>query len=108
VVALGDVLEFDHLVAEALGDGNEDLLRLVAFLMLVRRELLEARNPRLALGLATLRVRAHPLELPLHRLDARGLLPGFAREPLFLLRQPRRVVAFPRDAVAAVELEYPF
>ncbi len=29
------------------------------------------------------------------------------RQAFFLLLEPRRIVAFPRDAVAAVELEYP-
>ena len=50
---------------------------------------------------------AHPLQLLLHRLDARGLLLRLGLQPLLLLLQPRAVVAFPRNAVAAVELEYP-
>ena len=77
--ALGHVLELDHLVAQALGHRDEDLLGLVALLVLVSRQLLEARQARLALGLAALRVLAHPLELLLHRLLARAsrwLLPA--------------------------------
>src|SRR5438309_4419405 len=46
-VALGDALQLDHLVAQALGDRDEDLLRLVALLMLLRRQLLESGQSRL-------------------------------------------------------------
>src|SRR5206468_2151106 len=38
---LGDVLELDHLVAQALGHGNEDFVRLVALLVFDIRQLLE-------------------------------------------------------------------
>ena len=44
----------------------------------------------------------------MHRLDARRFLLRFEREALFLLLQPRAVVALPRNTVAAVELEDPF
>ena len=70
-------------------------------------ELLEARDPRLALRLPALGVLPHPLELLLHRLDARAFLLRLDLEPRLLLLQPRAVVALPRDAVAAVELEDP-
>ena len=106
-VALRHVLELDHAVAQAFGDRDEDLLRLVALLLLVRAQLIEARDTRLALGLTRLRVGAHPLELLLHGLDARGLLLGLDLQALLLLLQPRAVVALPRDAVAAIELENP-
>jgi hypothetical protein len=106
-VALGHALELDHLVAEALGHRNEYLLRFVALLVLVRREFLEARDPRLALRLPALGILAHPIELLLHRLDPRAFLLGLDLEPRFLLLQPGAVVALPRDAVATVELEDP-
>ena len=61
----------------------------------------------LDLRLAALRVLAHPFQLGLHRLDARGLLARLDLQALLLLLEPARVVAFPRDAVAAVELEDP-
>src|SRR5262249_25597203 len=41
-VTLADALEFDHRVAQPVGHRDEDLLRLVALLVLVRGELLEA------------------------------------------------------------------
>ena len=106
-VALRHVLELDDAVAQALGHRNEDLLRLVALLVLVRAQLLEARDTRLALGLTRLGVGAHPLELLLHGLDAREFLLGFDLQALLLLLQPGAVVALPGDAVAAVELENP-
>ena len=107
-VALRHGLELDHLVAEPLGDRNEDLGGLVAFLVFVGRELVEARDARLALGLPTFRVLPHPFELLLHRLDPRHFLLRFGFEPGFLLFEPGAVVAFPRNAIAAVELEDPF
>src|SRR5688572_3037981 len=105
---LADVLEFDRVVAQALGDRDEDLRGLVALLVLVRRKLLEARDARLALRLAPLRVLAHPFELLLHRPDARLLLLRLDFQPLALLVEPTAVVALPRNATAAVELEDPF
>ena len=50
---------------------------------------------------------AHPLELALEHRLARGLLLSSTCEPLLLLLEPRRVVALPGNAVAAVELEDP-
>ncbi len=79
--ALGDALELDHLLPQPLGDGDEDLLGLVAPLVLDAGELLEARQARLALGLARLGVLAHPLQLQLHGLDAGALLLGLELQP---------------------------
>jgi hypothetical protein len=73
----------------------------------VRGELLEAREPRLGLGLPPFRILAHPLELLLDRLLARALGRLFLLEPLVLLLEPRAVVALPGNAVPAVELEDP-
>ena len=50
---------------------------------------------------------ANPLELALERAPARLVDLLFLREALVLLLEPARVVAFPRDAVPAVELEDP-
>src|SRR5262249_42411352 len=106
-VALAHALELDHGIAEAVGDRDEDLLRLVALLVFVRVQLLEAREPRLGLGLPPLRVLPHPLELLLDRLLARGLRGFLLLQARFLLLQPRAVVALPRYAVPALELAYP-
>src|SRR3546814_13888552 len=63
---------------------------------------------RLALGAAALGVAARPLEFLLDRLLARLLLRVLALEAVVLLHQPVGVVALPRDAAAAVELQDPF
>ena len=70
-------------------------------------ELVVRGDARLALGLAGTRRQAHPLELALQRAAPRLVDLLLLREPLLLLFEPARVVAFPRDARAAVELEDP-
>src|SRR5207248_9369578 len=87
-VTLGDALELDHRIPEAVRDRDEDLLGLVALLVFVRRQLLEARQTRLRFRLAAFRVLPHPFELLLHRLDARLLLLLLDLEALFLLLEP--------------------
>src|SRR5438270_13378588 len=53
-VALGDVLELDYFVPQPLGDGDEDLLGFVAFLVLVLRKFFKASEARLGLRLSGL------------------------------------------------------
>src|SRR5690606_6881923 len=103
-----DVLELDHLAAQALARRNEDLVGLLALLVVDRLQFLDPGQARLALGAAALGVGARPLELLGDRLLARLLLRFLALEAVFLLDQPVGVVALPRDAAAAVELEDPF
>src|SRR5690606_58658 len=102
-----DVLELDHLAAQALARRDEDLVGLVALLVVDRLQFLDARQARLALGAAALGVLPRPLQLLLDRLLAGLFLVLFLLEPLFLLLQPLGVVALPRDAAAAVQLEDP-
>src|SRR6201999_3782647 len=102
-VPLAYALELDHLIAEPLGDGDEDLLRFVALLVLVARKLLEARDAALALRLSALRPRTHPLELALERFLACRFRGFFLFQTLRLLVEPRTVVALPRNPAAAVE-----
>jgi catechol 2,3-dioxygenase-like lactoylglutathione lyase family enzyme len=101
------VLGMKRVVAEP-RPGRDDDLRLVERLLLVLFDhLLVGGDTRLALGAPRLRALAHPFELALHG-TAAGV-GGFLLklEPLVLLLQPGRVVAFPRDAGAAIELEDP-
>src|SRR4029079_5317622 len=64
-------------------------------------------DARLSLGLTRARRHSYPLELALQG-AAPGLVDLFLlREALLLLLEPARVVAFPRDARAAVELDDP-
>src|SRR5690606_21253407 len=106
--ALGDVLELDHLVAQALARRDEDLVGFLALLVVDRLQLLDAGQARLALGAAALGVAARPLEFLGDRLLPCLFLRLLALEAVFLLHQPLGVVALPRDTAAAVELEDPF
>src|SRR5438093_2272202 len=108
-VRLAHPLRLDHQVAEAGAGRDGDAHRpLAPVRRLVRREqLLVARQPRLALRLARARRHAHPLELAREGAPARrGLLLLLPEAPLLLL-EPGGVVALPRDAEAAVELQDP-
>src|SRR5688500_183448 len=106
-VPLRDALELDHFVAQALGDGDEDLLGLVALLVFERVQLLEALDARGVLRALALHVLLHPFELALDRLLARGLARLLALQALALLLEPLRVVALVGNAGATVELEDP-
>jgi hypothetical protein len=106
-VGLAEATRLHHHVAQA-GTGRNvdfDLLDLLGLIFV--EQLLVGVEARLALGLPRPRRHADELELALQRLLplALGLL--FLRQPLLLLVEPRGVVALPRDAVAAIELEDP-
>src|SRR5690606_21860855 len=105
---LRDMLELDDLVAQALARWDEDLVGLVALLVVDRLQLLDPGQARLALGAAALGVLPRPLQFLGDRLLPRLLLRLLALEAVFLLHQPLGVVALPRDAAAAVQLEDPF
>src|SRR3546814_16714244 len=99
--ALGDVVELDHLAAQALARRDEDLVGFLAPLVVDRLQLLDPRQARLALGAAALGVAARPLEFLLDRLLASLLLRILALEAVVLLHTPAGVVTLPRDAPAA-------
>ena len=95
-------------VAEARARRDVDLVRLAAGLdAALGDELLVRLQARLALRLPRARGHAHPLELALERALARALGLLLDLEARFLLLEPGGVVALPRDARAAVELEDP-
>ncbi|KAF1858260.1 hypothetical protein Lal_00014761 [Lupinus albus] len=102
------VLELDDFVAEAFRDGDEDLLRLVALLVFVFGQFVEAGETRLRLGLACLRILARPFQFFRQRFLARGFRRLFLLQAGFFLLQPGRVIALPGDAVAAVQFQDPF
>src|SRR5690606_18069133 len=104
---LGDAAHLDDLLTEAFARRNVQLGGLVAGLELLRLQLLEAREPRLALGLTAFRIRPHPLELGLDGALTGFFLRGFLLEALLLLLEPGAVVAFERNPAAPVELEDP-
>ena len=70
-------------------------------------ELFVRGDTSLALGLAGARRHADPFQLALEGAPARLVDLLLLRESLVFLFEPARVVAFPRDAGAAVELENP-
>ena len=104
---LADLVGLDDEIAEPRARRNVDLVRLVARLEFLRRELLEAREARLRFRAPRAGIRANPLELGLDRALPRDFLLFLEREALVLLLEPRAVVALPRNAVAAIELEDP-
>ena len=106
-VALAQVPRLDDRVPEPRAGGNVDLRRLDALGRVLVQQLLVGVQPRLALRLPGARRHADPLELAGQRAPAPRLLLLLDVEPALLLLEPRRVVALPRDAGAAVELENP-
>src|SRR5687768_13910620 len=66
------VPELDDFVTQPFSHRNEHLLRLVAFLVLLRIEFIEARDTRLGFRLASLGVLAYPFQLFFQRLLACG------------------------------------
>ena len=97
----------DDQVAETRAGRNVDLDLLDLLRRVLVEQLLVGVETRLALGLPRARRHADPLELALQRLLPLGLGLLLVRQPLLLLIEPGRVVALPRDAGAAIELENP-
>ncbi len=106
-VSLRHRVGLDHDLAEARARRDVDFKLARAGLALLVEHRLVGVDARLALGLPRLRRHANPLQLALQGLLplALGLL--LAAQALLLLFEPRRVVALPRDALAAVEFENP-
>ena len=107
VELLGDAVDLEHLLAEALAWRNVQFLGLVALLEVLAGQLLEGAHPGLVLGAAALGVLAHPFQLFLHRLAVGAFLLLFLLQALLLLLQPGGVVALPGNAVAPVQFQDP-
>ena len=103
---LSDV-EIDNVLAEPLGDRNDDLRGLRLLLAGLLEQLLIALVARFGFGLPGARRRRDPFLLAGERALTRLFLAAFLREPLLLLHQPRRIIALVRNAAAAIELEDP-
>ena len=106
-VSLPHAPRLDHDVAEARAGRNVDLDLIDLLRRLFLQQIFVRVQARLALGLPRARRHADPVQLTRERpLPLRfGLL--FDLQPLLLLLEPRRVVAFPRNPVPAIELENP-
>ena len=105
--ALRQVLEIDDVVAEPLGDRDDDLRGVRPLVAGLLHELVIALDAGLALGLAGLGRGRDPFLLALQRLLAGDVLAAFLGEALLLLHRPGRVVALIGNALAAIELEDP-
>jgi len=77
---------------------------LVALLVLKAGELLKACDPRFAFGLTTLWVLSDPLQLLFKGFGSRLVTLLLFLKAVLLLTVPSAVVAFPWNAVSAVEL----
>ena len=106
-IPLAEISRLDDHVAEARPRSDVDLGRLDLLRGVLAQEILVRVQPRLALRLPRARRHANPFKLPLERpLPARlGFL--LLRQTVLLLLQPGRIVALPRDAAPAIELENP-
>src|SRR5262249_54770616 len=105
--AFAQALEVDDVLAEPLGDRDDDLRRGRTLLCRLGEQLLIALVARLGLCLPCARARRDPFLLAGERLLAGLLLAALLLEPLLLLAEPGRVVALVGNAAAAVELENP-
>jgi hypothetical protein len=106
-VGLAQSFGLQHQAAQARPGGNGDLSGGVALLGVLGHHLVVGSEPGLALRLAGVGARPHPLQLVLELLLPRRLLLLLQGQPLLLLVQPAGVVALPRHALAAIELEDP-
>jgi hypothetical protein len=91
--AHGELLGLDDEVAEPRAGRDLDTQVILARRDLLTRQLLVPRETRLALGAASGRVGAHPLQLVLEQLAAALVLARLAQQCLLLLLQPALVVA---------------
>src|SRR5204863_4519410 len=98
---------FDDDIAESLARRDEDFGGLDLSRALLAKQLFVGVQTRLALRLARARRHPDPLELALEGSLPFGFGLLFLRQPALFLLQPRRVIAFPRNAAAAIELEDP-
>src|SRR5438067_1793488 len=106
-VAFLQPARFDHGVAEARAGRDVDLGRLDLLRRVLAQQVLVRIQARLAFRLPRARRHPDPFELALERLLPPRLRLLLLREAVPLLLEPRRVIALPRDAVAAIELEDP-
>ena len=75
--------------------------------MVLVEEAVVGRKARLAFGLSSLWRHSHPFKFALESLAALACLFLLLSHSLGLLVEPRRVVSFPGDTLAAVEFENP-
>ena len=99
--------EIDDILAEPLGDRDDDLRGLRLLLAGLLHQILIALIARLRLGLPRLGRCRDPFLLGGERALARFLLAAFLLQALLLLPEPGGVIALVGNAAAAIELENP-
>src|SRR6516162_7368069 len=105
--ALCQILEVDHVLAETLGDRDDDLRGLGLFLAGFLEQFLVAFVTRLGLGLPRAWRSSDPFLLAGERALARFLFTAFLLQALLLLHKPGGVIALVGNTAAAIELENP-
>src|ERR1700736_5886106 len=98
--------KLDDMIAEPLGDGNDDLRRR-RLVVLLGDEIVVALDTGLGFGLARLGARRDPFDLGFELAPSRLLLAAFLGKTFLLLFQPGGIIAFVGDAAAAIEFENP-
>ena len=101
------MLEVDDVLAEPLGDRDDDLRALRLLLAGLFQQFLVALVTRLGFGLPRARRCGDPFLLAGERALVRFLLAAFLLQPLALLPEPGRIISLIGNAVAAIELENP-
>ena len=102
-----NVVRLDHHVAQTRTVGDEDFELLLFLFRILVHHLVVGRQTGLRLGVAARGRHAHPLQLAFEGLAALRLLLLLHGHARGLLVEPARVVALPRNALAAVEFENP-
>ena len=106
-IGLTQPLGRDHALAKPRAGGNDDAPGRRRRLGLFGQQRLISGDPRFGLGAARARRLLDPFELGGQRAATRILVLGLLAQPGLLLRQPRAVVALPRNAASAIELKNP-
>ena len=106
-VRLAQILRNHNVVAQPRRHRNHDFIRTHLLGLRLALQLLKRLHTRLVLGLSRTRSQTHPIEFALQRSLTRGFRFFFLLQTIPLLLQPTRIIAFPRNALAAIQLENP-
>ena len=98
------LVEFDDVVAEPFGDGNDDLRRGRRLVVLLGDEIVIALDTRLGFRLPRLGAGGDPLAFRLDGALARLILAAFLLQALLLLLEPAGIIALVGNAAAAIQL----
>ncbi len=106
-VCLAHIVELDYLVSKMRAVWYVDLQVGFFLLDICGCQFLVGSKTCFLLGLSCFRSHSHPFKLSLEGLSSLAFGLFFHLQALCLLVQPGRVVAFPRDAFSAIQLQDP-